>query len=96
MFAFIKAFLAQLVANITGRKCKRCEYNRRGHCIHPAADMYGRCFGSFTKPGYEKYRPRYLKPKNGLTKEEQHQLQKIQNVLQEAENNARESGLLED
>lgn len=120
MFAFIKVCLVRLVAIFTGRKCNRCEYSRRGHCIHPDGQMYGRCFNSFTRPGYEKYSPRYLDTKEKrreqllatgraagegfvegmkaaqLTPEQQHQLEKIKATLQQAEDTARESGLLED
>jgi hypothetical protein len=66
--------------------------------------MFMKCWHSITRPGYE-----YSESKNynimagiavseglqaGLTEEEQYQLQKIKAVLQDAEDEARESGLL--
>lgn len=93
---FIKNYLAMLVEKITGRKCTRCRHNCAGRCCHPDGRMFMRCWDSITRPGFEKRPPRYLKTTPALTPEEEHQLQKIRAALQEAEDTARESGLLED
>lgn len=82
----IKRLLARVAEKLTGRKCAGCLHNCRGRCVHPDGRMFMRCWHSITKPGFTQ----------GLTTEEQHQLQKIKGVLQEAEDAARESGLLED
>ena len=105
----IKTYLALLVEKIAGRKCTRCLHNCGGKCYH-TDEMYAKCWSSLTKPGFEQRPPRYLKDKTGrrpdgfkgpmevkpapLTAEQQHQLAKIKAVLQEAEDTARESGLV--
>lgn len=101
----IKTYLAPLVEKITGRKCSRCMYNGGGKCHH-SDEMYAKCWRSLTKPGYEERPARYLKPKPQqaakaekvepapLTPEQKLQLEKIRAVLQEAEDTARESGLV--
>ena len=88
----IKYILAKLAEKITGRKCNRCENNRHGRCRHPVPGAFDLCWKSLSRPGFEPRRP--LGP--SLTDEEQHQLQKIRGILDEAEDTARESGLLED
>lgn len=90
----IKTYLVNQAEKVTGRKCSRCRHNCGGRCCHPNGRMFMKCWQSITRPGFEKRPPRYLKPDTGLTTEEQYQLQKIKGVLQEAEDNARESGLL--
>lgn len=92
----IKSTLTRTAEKITGRKCIRCKYSKRGRCCHPDGRMFYKCWQSLTRPGFEKRPPRYLKATPTLTAEEEHQLQKIKGVLQDAEDNARESGLLED
>lgn len=92
----IKPYLVKLAEKVTGRKCSRCVHNCGGHCCHPNGHMFMRCFHAITHPGFEQRPPRYLDPAETLTTEEYHQLQKIKDVLQEAEDNARQSGLLED
>lgn len=92
----IKTYLVNKAEKLTGRKCSRCRHNCGGRCGHPDGRMFMKCWQSITRPGFEKRPPRYLKTTNDLTQEEKYQLQKIKGVLQEAENNARESGLLED
>lgn len=92
----LKFYLTRMAETLTGRKCSRCAHNYRGRCIHRDGRMFAKCWQSVTRPGFEKRPPRYLKATTDLTAEEQHQLQKIKGVLQEAEDNARESGLLED
>lgn len=101
----IKTYLAPLVEKITGRKCARCLHNCSGKCYH-TDEMYAKCWRSLTKPGFEKRPARYLKPKPQqaakvegvkpapLTTEQKLQLAKIRAVLQEAEDTARESGLV--
>ena len=92
----IKRTLTKAAEKITGRKCTRCLHNRGGRCCHPNGRMFMKCWQSITRPGFEKRPPRFLKTTtNDLTPEEQHQLEKIKDVLQEAEDSARESGLLE-
>lgn len=92
----IKFYLTRMAEKLTGRKCSRCAHNYRGRCIHRDGEMFKKCWQSVTRPGFEKRPPRYLKDITKLTEEEQHQLKKIRAALQEAEDNARESGLLED
>lgn len=94
----IKTYLVNLAAKITGRKCCRCRHNCGGRCCHPDGHMFMKCFHGITSPGFEKRPPRYLKDttKNTLTEEEKYQLQKIKCTLDDAEEMARESGLLED
>jgi len=92
----IKPYLIKMAEKLTGRKCSRCAHNYRGRCKHPAGCMFKKCWQSVSRPGFEKRPPRYLKTTPELTEEELHQLQKIKDVLQDAEDNARESGLLED
>ena len=92
----IKSYLTKMAEKLTGRKCSRCAHNYRGRCIHRDGRMFAKCWQSVTRPGFAKRPPRYLKTTTDLTAEEQHQLQKIKDVLQEAEDTARESGLVED
>ena len=92
----IKTYLANLVENATGRKCSRCLHNYGRRCCHPDGRMFMKCFHSITHPGFKKRPPRYLRTTTSLTPEEQHQLQKIKGMLQDAEDEARESGLLEE
>lgn len=87
----LKNLLSALIGKLTGRKCGSCTHNCGGRCCHPSGSMFMKCFHSVTRPGYES-----SKRDTGLTEEEQHQLQKIKAVLQEAGETARESGLLED
>lgn len=87
----IKTLLTRLVENITGKKCSNCRHNYNGNCYHPESDMFMRCWHGITKPGYE---DRGGPVKETLTQEEQHQLNKIKAVLRDAEDEARESGLL--
>lgn len=92
----IKSYLVTAAETITRRKCNRCRHDCRGRCCHPDGRMFMKCWQSVTRPGFEKRPPRYLKTTPDLTAEEQHQLQKIKDSLDEAEEMARESGLLED
>lgn len=91
----IKPYLVKLAEKITGRKCTRCRHNCRARCCHPDGRTFMKCWQSITRPGFEERQPQGPAQPD-LTAEEQHQLQRIKNVLQEAEDNARESGLLED
>ena len=88
--------IARMAAEITGRKCTRCKHNQRGRCCHPNGRMFKRCWQSLTRPGFEKRPPRYLIPDDKLTAQEQHELDKIKQALQEAGDTARGGGLLED
>ena len=92
----IKYFLTRLAAKITGRKCSRCWYNRRGRCCHPDGRTFMRCWPSIRRTGFKDRREIAAAALRKLTLEEQHQLQRIKNALDEAEDHARESGLLED
>ena len=92
----IKKTLTSAAEKITGRKCSRCSHNYRGKCIHRDGRMFKRCWNSITRPGFEKRPPRYLRPEAELTAQEQHELGKIKQVLQEAGDTARGGGLLED
>ena len=90
---FIKNLLTRMVAKLTGRKCSRCLHNCGARCCHPNGRMFMKCWHSITRPGFSK---RPLQNDLDLTPEEQHQLQKIRDVLQEAEDTARGCGLVED
>lgn len=90
----IKTYLVNLAEKLTRRKCTRCRFNIKGRCCHPDGRMFMKCWQSITRPGFEKRPPRYLRKEQDLTTEEQHQLAKIKATLQEAEDMARESGLL--
>ena len=104
----IKYTLAKMAEKITGRKCIRCRYRTGCRCCHPDGSMFDKCWQSLTRPGFEKRPPRYLraKPNVGtqgvgvkpapLTTEQKLQLERIKETLQQAEDTARESGLLED
>lgn len=96
---FIKNLLTRLVEKITGHKCSRCRYNCAGRCVHPSDSMFMRCWHSITRPGftgrYERVEHEAAAP-GDMTPEEQHQLQQIVATLQEAEDTARDGGLLED
>ena len=88
--------IVKLAENLTGRKCSRCAHNWRGKCVHRNPRMFSKCWQSITRPGFKKRPPRYLRDVTKLTAEEQHQLQKIKCTLDDAEEMARDSGLLED
>lgn len=93
----IKTYLVNQAEKVTGRKCSRCRHNCGGRCCHPNGRMFMKCWQSITRPGFDKRPPRYLKADSAeLTAEEQHQLHKIKCTLDDAEEMARESGLLED
>lgn len=107
---FIKDIIAQLAHKLTGRQCSSCTHNRCGRCCHPSGSMFMKCWHSITRPGYKysqsvQYFTTVLPAINdalqaginlGMTEEENYQLQKIKAALEEAENAARESGLLEE
>ena len=97
----IKSTLTRAAEKITGRKCTRCLHNCKGRCCHPDGAMFWKCWQSITRPGFEKRPPRYLKTEDKsreepLTPAQQHEMAKIKAALQQAEDTARESGLLED
>lgn len=94
----IKHYLVKLAEKRTGRSCSRCAHNRGGKCAHPSDSMFTKCWQSIKKPGFEKRQEPAAQEQAPaeLTQEEQYQLQKIKEVLQEAEDAARDSGLLED
>ena len=89
----IKYNLAKLAAKITGRKCCRCAHNDGGRCRHYDQRMFSDCWLSITRPGFHLRAPQGP-TQPSLTAEEQHQLQKLRGILDEAEDTARESGLL--
>ena len=107
---FIKNIIAKLAHKLTGRKCSSCTHNCGGRCCHPSGNMFMKCWHSITRPGYEHSESvHYANTAGaavkeglqagmdaGLTEEEQHQLQKIKASLQEAENTARDCGLLKE
>lgn len=106
----IKIILQIVAEKLTGRKCSHCKYNRAGRCCHPDGRMFMKCWHSVTRPGYEYSESVFYHNTAGqaatdglqaglaanLTEEEHYQLQKIKASLQEAEDIARKSGLLED
>jgi hypothetical protein len=93
--------IKKLAHKITGRKCSRCRHNCAGRCAHPWEKMFAKCWNSLHRPGFEQIDPaeKETSPRpdsaQALTTEEEYQLQKIKAVLQTAEDDARESGLLE-
>lgn len=107
----IKNLLVRLAEKITGRKCCRCAHNCGGVCMHPYEGAFAKCWQSLTRPGFKK-KPinlgklvamecdgtgaKFTIDTSGLTEEEQHQLQKIKEVLKEAGETASDGGLLED
>lgn len=105
---FIKNIIATLAHKLTGRKCSSCTHNCGGRCCHPSGSMFMKCWHSITRPGYEHSESVHYSNTagtaasaglqagmaSGLTEEEQYQLEKIKAVLQDAEDEARESGLL--
>lgn len=92
----INYLLGRLVQKITGRTCRRCRHNCADHCAHPSDRMYMECWHSITRPGFEERPGKYLRQDTKLTAQEQHEMEKIKAALQQAEDKARESGLLED
>lgn len=92
----IKYLLTRLVEKITGRKCRRCKHNCNGRCCHPNGNMFMRCWNSITRPGFERRPGKYEKTDQELTEEQVYQLAKIQAVLQEAGETARDGGLVEE
>lgn len=87
----IKNLLVRLAEKITDRKCCRCQYSRSGTCAHPKEDTFSRCWQSLDRPGFLQ---RVKKAPGDLTPEEEHQLGKIVESLQEASETARDGGLL--
>lgn len=49
----IKAYLVNLAARITGRKCSKCTHNCSGRCCHPSGHMFAKCWQSIARPGFE-------------------------------------------
>lgn len=90
----IKRIITKLAEKLTGRKCTSCQHNVNSRCCHPNGKMFMRCWNSCTRPGYE--RKRRTAKIAELTPEQEYQLQKIRETLAEAEDLARESGLLEE
>lgn len=106
----IKQFLRDWYAKKTGRKCSRCAHDCGGRCCHPDGNMFMRCFGSITRPGFE-YSPGVEGYHAGaaaaegivaglergdLTPEEKHQVAMIVEALKEAAATAKDGGLLSD
>lgn len=89
----IKNFLARLAVKITGKKCTSCRHNYSGRCCHPDGSVFMRCWKSITRPGFEE---KQLPLQGEMTPAERQQFEKIKEALQEAEDFARESGLLEE
>lgn len=90
----IKHNIVKLAESVTGRKCSRCAHNYRGKCIHRDGRMFAKCWQSVTRPGFDKRPPKYLRQDTNLTAQEQHELDKIKQALQEAGDTARCGGLL--
>lgn len=90
----LKRAIARLVERITGRKCCRCYYNIDGRCTHPADGMYMRCWHGITRPGFvSRTGPSAA---FALNEQERHELGLIVAALQEAQETARDGGLLGD
>lgn len=89
---FIKNILRKFYSSISryGTSCGGCGFNDSGKCTRSYAE-YMDCFHSITRPGWIR-RPEILT--SDLTPEELDRLQKIVNTLQEAEDTARDGGLL--
>lgn len=92
--ARLRLAVGRLFEIITGRSCETCDHYAKGSCWHPDFDTRDDCMTSLRPIGY-KQRGLYVEPME-LTPEQEHQMAKIMDVLQEAEDTARESGLLED
>ena len=103
----IKRTLTRAAEKVTGRKCTRCRYNAKGHCVHYDGSMYRKCWQSITRPGFEKRPPKYLRDEHkpfcrvaehkepgDLTAEEKHQMRQIVESLKEASATAKDAGLL--
>lgn len=90
----IKNLLGRPVAKITGRDCRHCAHNCAGHCCHPNGRMFMKCWHSITRPGFERRPGKYERQEPKLTPHEQHELNKIKRILEDIEDEARESGLL--
>lgn len=88
----IKHLFVKLAARITGRKCCRCQYNRRNTCTNSHQGAFSRCWQSLDRPYFLK-RVENQAP-GDLTDEELHQLGKIVASLQEASSTAKDAGLL--
>lgn len=85
--------LVKIMAKLTGRKCSRCSHNLNGTCTQPQS-IYKKCWQSLGRPGFAE---KLAEPKEAaLTKEQEYELQKIRETLQEAKDIAQESGLVED
>lgn len=89
-----KEVAAVLLETVTGRSCEKCDHYAKGSCWHPDLDTRDDCMTRLWPKGYKKREPARIEPLE-LTPEEEHQLRKIKDVLQEAGDTARESGLLE-
>lgn len=89
----IKNLLGRQLAKITGRECHRCVHNRSKYCTAPG-DVYTKCWHSITRPGFDRRPGKYERQEPKLTPHEQHELNKIKRILEDIEDEARESGLL--
>ncbi len=88
----IKSIITRWAEKLTGRKCSKCDHNCGGRCCHPDGNMFLRCWNSITRPGFTHTQETQPAP---MTPEEEYQLQKIRETLAEAEDTARDGGLLE-
>lgn len=106
----IKYHLTKIAEKLTGRKCTSCGHNVAGRCCHPDGAMFMKCWQSLTRPGFKHSESVHHANtaaaaaaegiQSGLaaelTPEQQHQLEKIKETLQEAGEIARDGGLVED
>lgn len=51
--SFFKYIPTRLAEMVTGRKCSRCRNNILGNCWHHDDCMFGQCWPTVTRPGFE-------------------------------------------
>ena len=88
---FIKHILRKFHARKTGICCGTCAHQDMLGCCDCSKEEYMACWHSVTRPGWKA-----KKAAGDLTQEERHELEKIVSALCEAEETARDGGLLGD
>lgn len=86
---FIKHILRKIHAKKTGICCGTCAHQDMLGCCDQSKEEYMACWHSVTRPGWKA-----KKAAGDLTQEERHELEKIVSALCEAEETARDGGLL--
>ena len=86
---FIKHILRIIHANNPDIYCGTCAHQDMLGCCDRSKEEYMACWHSVTRPGWKA-----KKAAGDLTQEERHELEKIVSALCEAEETARDGGLL--